>query len=92
MTPVHSNIFLFPSPPTFQLDFVQREERDYRLAKLNSLDPDERADYVASILRPVIRIAKQKGKGLQSLPPQLPAGCSIFAMPETRPAAWSRTG
>ncbi|MDR7028991.1 hypothetical protein J2X08_001212 [Rhizobium rosettiformans] len=71
MTTVSSNIFLFPSPPTFQLDFIQRVDRDQRLARLNNLGPDERADYVASILRPVIRIAKQKGRGLESLPPQL---------------------
>lgn len=71
MTPVFSNIVLFPSPPAAPFHFVQREERDQRVAKLNSLGPDERAGYIASIVRPVIRIAKQKGKGLESLPPQL---------------------
>ena len=71
MTPVSSNIVLFPSPPAALFRFVQSMDHDQRLAKLNSLDPDERADYVASILRPVIRIAKQKGKGLESLPTQL---------------------
>jgi hypothetical protein len=71
MTPVSSNIFLFPSPPTVPFRFVQSRDRDQRVAKLNSLGPDERAGYVASIVRPVIMLAKRKGKGLESLPPQL---------------------
>ncbi len=71
MTPVSSNIFLFSSPPVLQLDFVQREERDLRLAKLNNLGPDERADYVASIVRPAVRIAQRKCRGLEKVPPQL---------------------
>ncbi|MGQ3076581.1 MULTISPECIES: hypothetical protein [Rhizobium/Agrobacterium group] len=71
MTPVFPNIVLFPSSPAAPFRFVKSMDRDQRLAKLNSLGPDERADYVASIVRPVIRIAKRKGGGLQRLPPQL---------------------
>lgn len=71
MTPDSSNIVLFPSLPTFQFDFIQRVDRDQRLAKLNNLGPDERADYVASTVRAAIMLVKRKGKGLESLPPQL---------------------
>lgn len=71
MTPFSSNIVLFSSPPTVSLDFVQMVNRHKRLAKLNSLGLDQRTEYVASVVRPVIRIAKRKGKGLESLPPQL---------------------
>ena len=71
MTPVSSNIVLFPPPPAAPFRFVQSMDRDQRLSKLNTLGPDERADYVASIVRPVIVLAKRKGKGLESLPPQL---------------------
>jgi len=71
MTPASSNIILFPSPPAAPFRFVQNMDRDWRIAKLNSLGPDQRTEYVASIVRPAIMLAKRKGKGLESLPPQL---------------------
>lgn len=71
MTPVSSNIVLFPSPPAAPFRFVQSMDHDQRLSKLTSLGPDERPDYVASLVRPVIRIKERKGKGLQSLRPPL---------------------
>ncbi|MFB2553968.1 hypothetical protein [Ensifer soli] len=42
-------------------------------AALDKLTAEERADYVASIVRPAIGFARRKGQRLESLPPQLRA-------------------
>lgn len=73
MTPSNSNILTFPShaEPVRPIDGTAGGTI-YRAA-LDKLTADERAAYVASIVRPAINFARRKGRRLESLPPQLRA-------------------
>lgn len=70
MTPRASNILPFPTrtPPSVLLPPVQYACLPTALDKLGV---DERAEYVASIVRSTIGFAKRKGRRIESLPPQL---------------------
>lgn len=73
MTSTPSNILKFPS----QLEPVRLIDRaaggTICRAALDKLTADERADYIASIVRPAIGFALRKGRRRESLPPQLRA-------------------
>ncbi len=70
MTPSTSNILRFPTrtPPSVLLPSAQYACPPTALDKLGV---DERAEYVASIVRSTIGFAKRKGRRIESLPPQL---------------------
>ncbi len=70
MTPRTSNILPFPTRtlPPVPLPPVQYACPPTALDKLGV---DERADYIASIVRSTIRFARRKGRRIESLPPQL---------------------
>lgn len=70
MTPRASNILPFPirTTPSVLLSSVKDT---YPVTAADKLDADERADYVASIVRSAIGFAKRKGRQIESLPPQL---------------------
>lgn len=70
MTPRTSNILPFPTrtPPPVLLPPVQYACPP---TALDTLGVDERAEYVASIVRSAIGFAKRKGRRIESLPPQL---------------------
>lgn len=70
MTPSTSNIIPFP---TLTLSPLQLPPVQYACPSttLDKLDADERANYVASIVRSTIGFAKRKGRRIESLPPQL---------------------
>lgn len=73
MTPSNSNILTFPSQaePVRLID--KTAGRSICRAALDKLTAEERADYIASIVRPAIGFARRKGRRLESLPPQLRA-------------------
>lgn len=72
MTPSsHSSILPFPSRAAMPFELVRVSRSSTLLARLNSLTPEERADHIASIIRPAIMFAKRKGRRLEHLPPQL---------------------
>ena len=73
MTSTPSNILKFPSQaePVRLID--RAESGTICRAALDQLTADERADYIASIIRPAIGFARRKGRRLESLPPQLRA-------------------
>jgi hypothetical protein len=74
MTPSHSNIVAFPSPTTKGLPVLpQSASSAVVLPALDTLSADERADYVASIVRSAIGFARRKSRRLECLPPQLRA-------------------
>lgn len=70
MTPSTSNILPFPTrtPSSVLLPPVQDK---HTVPAGDELDADERADYVASVVRSTIGFAKRKGQRIESLPPQL---------------------
>jgi hypothetical protein len=70
MTPSTSNILPFPTrtPSSVLLAPVQYASP---LTALDKLGVDERAEYVASIVRSTIGFTKRKGRQIESLPPQL---------------------
>ena len=70
MTPSTSNIIPFP---TLTLSPLQLPPVQYACPSttLDKLDADERANYVASIVRSTIGFAQRKGRRIESLPPQL---------------------
>lgn len=70
MTPRTSNILPFPrrTPPSVLLPSAQYTRPP---TALDTLGVEERADYVASIVRSTIGFAKRKGQRIESLPPQL---------------------
>jgi hypothetical protein len=70
MTPRASNILPFPTltPSSVLLAPIQYTSPPTTLDKLGV---DERADYVASIVRSTIGFAQRKGRRIESLPPQL---------------------
>ncbi|MGE6742416.1 hypothetical protein ACQKGC_19270 [Allorhizobium pseudoryzae] len=70
MTPSTSNILPFPTrtPSSAPLPPVQDK---HPVPAGDKLDADERANYVASIVRSTIGFAKRKGRRIGSLPPQL---------------------
>lgn len=70
MTPRASNILHFPTR-TSPLVLLQRVQYACPPAALDKLDADERADYVASIVRSAIGFARRKGRRIENLPPQL---------------------
>lgn len=72
MTPRASNILSFPTrtTPSVLLPPVQDK---HPVPEGDKLDADERADYVASIVRSAIGFARRKGRRIESLPPQLRA-------------------
>lgn len=72
MTPTNSNILAFPSP-TRPVVLARTERKAIHLSEMNKLSADERADYIASIVRSVIGFARRKGARIESLPPQLRA-------------------
>lgn len=73
MTTSNSNILTFPSQAE-PVQLIKRADGGTicRVA-LDKLTADERADYVAFIVRPAIGFARRKGRRLESLPPQLRA-------------------
>ncbi|WP_275787476.1 hypothetical protein [Pararhizobium gei] len=73
MTSTLSNILKFPSQPEPVRLIDRAEGGTICRAALDKLTAEERADYVASILRPAIGFARRKGRRLESLPPQLRA-------------------
>lgn len=70
MTPRASNILPFPTrtPPSVLLQPVKYACPP---TALDTLGVDERADYIASIVRSTIGFAQRKGRRIESLPPQL---------------------
>ncbi len=70
MTPRKSNILPFPmrTPPSVLLPPAHYACPP---TALDTLDVDDRAKYVASIVRSTIGFAKRKGRRIESLPPQL---------------------
>ncbi|WP_377299016.1 hypothetical protein [Rhizobium sp. SGZ-381] len=70
MTPSTSNILPFPNrtPSSVPLPPVQDK---HPVPAGDKVDADERADYVASIVRSTIGFARRKGRRIESLPPQL---------------------
>lgn len=73
MTTSNSNILTFPSHSEPVRLIKRAEGGTICRAALDKLTADERADYVASIVRPAIGFARRKGRRLESLPPQLRA-------------------
>lgn len=73
MTTSNSNILEFPSQPEPVRLIDRAEGGTICRAALDKLTAEERADYIASIVRPAIGFARRKGRGLESLPPQLRA-------------------
>lgn len=70
MTPRTSNILPFPrrTPPSVLLPSAQYTRPP---TALDTLGVEERADYVASVVRSTIGFARRKGRRIESLPPQL---------------------
>lgn len=70
MTPSTSNILRFP---TRTLPSVLLPSAQYACppTALDKLGVDERAEYVASIVRSTIGFAQRRGRRIESLPPQL---------------------
>lgn len=73
MTPANSNILAFPSPTKLPVALARTDRKTIHLGEINKLSPDDRADYIASIVRSAIGFARRKGGGIESLPPQLRA-------------------
>ncbi len=71
MTPSDSNILTFPAPAQSLRIINRPADGAICRAALGKLTADERADYIASIVRPAINFARRKGRRLESLPPQL---------------------
>ena len=69
MTPRASNILPFPIRTTPSI--LSSVKDTYPVTAADKLDADERADYVASIVRSTIGFAQRKGRRIESLPPQL---------------------
>lgn len=70
MTSRASNILAFPTrtAPSVLLPPVLDK---HPVPTGDKLDADERADYIASIVRSTIGFARRKGRRIESLPPQL---------------------
>lgn len=73
MTSTPSNILKFPSQAEPVRLIGKAAGGSICRAALDKLTAEERADYVASIVRPAIGFARRKGRRLESLPPQLRA-------------------
>ena len=73
MTSTPSNILKFPSQAEPVRLIGKAAGGSICRAALDKLTADERADYVASIVRPAIGFARRKGRRRESLPPQLRA-------------------
>ncbi|MFP5077413.1 hypothetical protein ACLE20_08890 [Rhizobium sp. YIM 134829] len=72
MTPSNSNVIAFPGPVAGQgLIEPQPTPGGAALPSFDALSEEERAAYVAPIVRAAIGFAKRKGRRLDSLPPQL---------------------
>jgi hypothetical protein len=70
MTPRASNILPFPTRTPSSVLLAPDQYASPPTA-LDKLGVDERANYVASIVRSAIGFAKRKGVRIESLPPQL---------------------
>lgn len=70
MTPRASNILPFPTRTTSSVLWPPEQDK-HPVPAGDKLDADERADYLASIVRSTISFAKRKGRRIESLPPQL---------------------
>ena len=73
MTSSPSNILKFPSQGEPVRLIGEAASGTICRAALDKLTAEERANYVASIVRPAIGFARRKGRRLESLPPQLRA-------------------
>ncbi|MDH0911162.1 hypothetical protein N5C66_18255 [Rhizobium pusense] len=73
MTSSPSNILKFPSQAEPVRLIGKAAGGTICRAALDKLTAEERADYVASIVRPAIGFGQRKGRKLESLPPQLRA-------------------
>lgn len=70
MTPSTSNILPFP-PRTPSSVLLPPVQYTCPPTALDALGVEERADYVASIVRSTIGFAQRRGRRIESLPPQL---------------------